>query len=377
MLKSDKSLVSIIVPVYNVEKYLDECIDSIVNQSYSNLEIILVDDASTDSSRSRIDEWATKDSRIIVIHHLKNKGINMARKTGFDASHGKYVTFIDSDDFFHQDNIKDTLGILCKNMSDAVIYGSKEFSDQNRDRLMSENLNYEEKLITGKKNIAQYAFFGDGNISGIKHMTVWGKLYKRSVIESVDWRASNFRAYEDNFWTPQALLMSNKIVLMSCPLIYYRRNVAYGFTGNSLSNKLTGNSIYGKAVGYLEYLEKLQEFYRNLAHKYGIESKLDEQIYQYILLSKTWRIDNLVRAGLLNSENNMQYVLRDLSKYIEAKNRHIDNLDHSILELNQKLAKIENHNAQLSKRMEELSGVKLSAKLLVGNVKRKVKGYFS
>ena len=372
-------LVSVVVPVFNVEKYLDACVKSLFAQTYPNLEIILVDDKSSDKSSQMADEYANKDVRVEVIHNLKNEGLNMARKTGFDASHGQYVTFLDSDDLFHEDAIAHSLRALINHRADVSIYATKEFSDHDKkDAFVIDSANYEEKLIVNKKHIANYALFGDGNLSGIKHMTVWGKLYSRSVIDHVDWNVANYRVYEDSFWTPQALLVSKKIVLMSTSLLFYRRNVAYGVLASNLGNRLTGNSINGKAVGYLEYVALLQEFYRKLARDHGFGSKLDESIFKYYLLDMTWRIDNLVRAGLLESENNLKFVQQVLPQYIEAKNKHIDNLDarieylsQNLAEANAKIANLEDDNTRLSQKMAEFSGVKRSARLLIGNIRRK------
>lgn len=100
----EEKLVSVIVPVYNVEKYLKRCIDSILNQSYSNLEIILVDDGSTDNSGKIVDEYGNLDKRIRVIHQ-KNQGLSAARNTGLEIMHGEYVTFIDSDDYVTNDYV--------------------------------------------------------------------------------------------------------------------------------------------------------------------------------------------------------------------------------------------------------------------------------
>lgn len=91
-------LISVIIPIYNVEKYLDKCIETVINQTYSNLEIILVDDGSTDLSGKKCDEWKKKDKRIIVVHK-ENGGLSSARNAGIDIATGKYISFIDSDDF--------------------------------------------------------------------------------------------------------------------------------------------------------------------------------------------------------------------------------------------------------------------------------------
>lgn len=95
-------MISVIVPVYNMEKYLDRCVESIVNQTYTNLEIFLVDDGSTDRSGEICDQWENKDSRIVSIHK-KNGGLSDARNYGIISSHGEYISFIDSDDYIAPD----------------------------------------------------------------------------------------------------------------------------------------------------------------------------------------------------------------------------------------------------------------------------------
>ena len=106
--------ISVIVPVYNVERYLRQCMDSLVNQTYTDFEIILVNDGSTDSSGVLCEEWAKKDGRIHVVHK-KNEGLGFARNTGIEHAKGKYITFVDSDDYVSLDMLQ-TLHMLFKNM---------------------------------------------------------------------------------------------------------------------------------------------------------------------------------------------------------------------------------------------------------------------
>ena len=115
-------LVSIVVPVYNVDKYLDKCVNSIINQKYKNLEIILVDDGSTDESGKKCDLWAEKDNRIRVIHK-ENGGLSDARNVGIDNSKGYYISFIDSDDFIENDMIEVLLKEIKENNCDISICG--------------------------------------------------------------------------------------------------------------------------------------------------------------------------------------------------------------------------------------------------------------
>ena len=113
----DDNLISIIIPVYNVEKYLKKCINSVINQSHKNLEIILIDDGSTDKSGIILDEYAKIDERIKV-YHKKNGGLSSARNYGIKRSNGNYICFIDSDDFISKYMIENLLNNLLKTQSD-------------------------------------------------------------------------------------------------------------------------------------------------------------------------------------------------------------------------------------------------------------------
>ncbi|MGN0502455.1 MAG: glycosyltransferase family 2 protein, partial [Ruminococcus sp.] len=120
---------SVIIPVYNVQKYLDECVDSVLNQTYSNFEIILVDDGSTDRSPRICDCYAKKDDRIKVIHK-ENGGLSSARNCGIRAMTGDYVLFLDSDDFWDNKKALDSLSkIIYEESADVVCYGYKEFDE--------------------------------------------------------------------------------------------------------------------------------------------------------------------------------------------------------------------------------------------------------
>lgn len=124
-----QELVSIIIPIYNVEKYLKRCIDSVINQTYKNIEIILVDDGSRDSSSRICDEYALKDPRIRVIHKV-NGGLGFARNSGLDIAMGKYVTFIDGDDYIGESHIEDMIYAIEINETDTCMTGyTKVYAD--------------------------------------------------------------------------------------------------------------------------------------------------------------------------------------------------------------------------------------------------------
>ena len=123
-MKKNMIKISIVIPVYNVELYLDECINSVVNQTYKNIEIILVDDGSTDQCPVKCDEWSKKDNRIKVIHK-KNAGLGEARNSGMDIATGDYICFVDSDDYIEIDTIEKIYNILKNFDYDIIHYGFK------------------------------------------------------------------------------------------------------------------------------------------------------------------------------------------------------------------------------------------------------------
>ena len=118
-----KCLISVVVPVYNVEKYIDRCLNSIINQTYRKLEIIIVNDGSTDNSRKIIDKFSKMDSRIIVIDK-NNGGLSEARNVGINAATGDYITFIDSDDFVSYDYIEYLYSLIEKYNPSAILHES-------------------------------------------------------------------------------------------------------------------------------------------------------------------------------------------------------------------------------------------------------------
>lgn len=160
-------LISIVIPVFNAEKYLNECIESIIKQSFNNLEIVLVNDGSTDSSRALCDEWAQIDTRIRVIHK-KNEGVTIARKTGVENSSGKWICFVDSDDSLPENAIS----ILASYIRDDIdmVYGSTRYIGNKQ--LLYSNF--------GEKNTIQYLKLL------LKHQVYWvpfARLIRKSLFD--------------------------------------------------------------------------------------------------------------------------------------------------------------------------------------------------
>ena len=138
--------ISIVVPIYNVEKYVKKCIESLIKQTYKNIEIILVDDGSTDSSAEIIDEYANKDSRIIAIHQ-KNKGVSSARNTGLKAARGEYIGFVDPDDYVDCQMYEVMVNKLQASLADLVVCGYSKIWESSK---KTEKFCLTDKIVSAK-----------------------------------------------------------------------------------------------------------------------------------------------------------------------------------------------------------------------------------
>lgn len=175
--ENSNPLISIIVPIYNVDQYLKYCIDSILNQTYKNLQIILVDDGSTDLSGDICDEYASADTRIQVIHK-SNGGLVTARKAGMDCAIGEYIGFVDGDDFIEPEMFQALLAKLIKDQVDFVHSGYKIENDFIYGVKTEEVYQVIENNIS---NILNEVVFGFTNTRGISP-SIWSKLFKRNLI---------------------------------------------------------------------------------------------------------------------------------------------------------------------------------------------------
>ena len=201
------TLVSIIVPIYKVEKYIKKCINTIINQTYRNLEIILVDDGSVDNCPQICDDYAKMDTRIKVIHK-ENGGLSDARNVGIHNSSGEYICFIDSDDYVELNMVEKALGKALKTKADVVVFSL-----------------YNEVLIENDNIINKEAVFIDPNnltlmISIIGY--AWNKLYKASFIKSNKFTfQKGLSLVEDIVFNEKVLINTNRIEYLNTPLYHY------------------------------------------------------------------------------------------------------------------------------------------------------------
>lgn len=242
--------ISVIVPIYKVEAYIDRCIESIINQTYHNLEIILVDDGSPDQCPEICDEWAKKDKRIRVIHK-KNGGLSDARNVGLAAAKGDYISFVDSDDWIEPDFISVLYTELINANADISACGV-DYVSESGEVLRKRKCDC---LCLDKIEALRRLVKEDG-----VYQTVWNKLYRRETIGSILFEVG--RCNEDDFWTYQIFDRAKKIVITNQTLYhYFQRDGSIMGAGFSVK-RLDGLVARVQRMEYLQKYEELARFTR-------------------------------------------------------------------------------------------------------------------
>lgn len=232
-------LITVIVPVYNVEIYLDKCIESIVNQTYKNLEIILVDDGSSDSSPQICDKWADKDSRITVIHK-ENGGVSSARNAALNIAKGDYISFVDSDDYIESNMYETLLSLALKNDAD-ISRCSYRYEYNDNSSLNETTVDYS-KVSECVINVKEY--MSNWYQAGLSYSACWNKLYKKELISDVKFNPE-YKIGEDHLFTYQAVKKSKTISELPMPFyVYCIHNESAMNSGNNLKNRLDNIEVH-------------------------------------------------------------------------------------------------------------------------------------
>lgn len=300
-------MISVIVPIYNVEKYVDKCIKSLLNQSDLDYEIILIDDGSTDSSADIIDKYYNVDN-IRIIHQV-NSGVSVARNVGIKLSSGDWITFVDGDDFVEPNFISSLQRTIAINNCDMVVFNYKAFFNENNVfscRMLPYSKNRyisEEKDFCQKRMISQYYLGGD-NETVVSSGTTWCKLIKKDIIvnNNIKFKPGLIKAQDTVFWL-NATEKASKIFFLNESLYNYR------LSNNSISS---GKKYLSDSVKMFNML--IIEYRRFIEDNYKDDTYLDPLNLRYIQIIM-WNIDH--NFFNKNNKDNLHTKIKQLNDFID------------------------------------------------------------
>ena len=272
----NEPLVSVIMPVYNAEEFLDKSVSSVINQTYKNLEILLIDDCSTDNSYNILKEYANKDNRIKVFHNEQNKHVSATRNVGIKNATGKYLYFIDSDDFIDNDYIEHLVKTAEKENADIVVNTNIYTIYNNQPSLSYFSREMNRRIFDDKKVLAVKIF-----------PSVWNRLFKREL------------------QTKYNILFPEEI-----------KHLEDGYF-NAMFFSVSGNVSFIKPNSYYYYQNGIQNsVHRNWLYK----SSLNDTLYVIKNGNKFLKDNNLLKHGYIANILSLENILFDYKKYIVNKN---------------------------------------------------------
>ena len=321
--------VSVIVPVYNVEDYLIECLTSIINQTLKEIEIICIDDCGTDNSINILKEYAKKDDRIKIISHKENKGLGPARNTGIKESKGEYISFIDSDDYISRDYLENLYNTIIKYDTDIVSTINIKRVVGEAISLYSININKYLSIFQKIFNKNHFEGISNANIKDEKENTknypfvvAWNKLYKRSFLLDNDLFFMDIKKGSEDEDFYQRLLLNSPSISYNHKSIYYYRERNYSLTEKYCSdpNFIINNiSLMQNSINYCK--EKTPDLLNDLYIRiYELMiSKFHQNIYQednYIHIHNFFK-QIFIDYRFLNLKNRLKRML--YNEYVEIK----------------------------------------------------------
>lgn len=211
---------SIIVPVYGVEKYLDQCVKSVLAQSFTDFELILVDDRSPDSCPAMCDSWAQKDERIRVIHKPVNEGLGFARNTGMDAARGSYILFLDSDDFVSE-KLLETCDAALTEQTDMLVFGVEYVYQDKSGKTMLTELAVPSRFVasTPEKRGSLFVSLNRARVFPF----AWNKVYRKDFLDAAGARFEATKLIEDFLFNIDLFARAERIDAVAAALYYYRK----------------------------------------------------------------------------------------------------------------------------------------------------------
>lgn len=287
--------VSIIVPVYNVEKYLKKAIESALNQSYKNLQIILVNDGSTDKSGEICDKYKEKDTRVEVIHK-ENGGLSDARNAGLDIATGEYIMFLDSDDFFTPNSVEIMYKEIEEKKADFII-GNYINTDPNGKKW--ENSIFDENIYDNfKLSITDYekSFF-------IMNSGVWNKIFRKEFIDRLNLRFIKGLPAEDAIFTTYCFVNTDKV--------YYQKEVIYNYRQNYSARTISTNCTK-------QYFEGINKAYKYIYNNFIESNNLG--FYRYFYAKNvSYLLCKLIDSKLIEDKEKID-IFNEMKWFFDLKN---------------------------------------------------------
>lgn len=309
---------SVIIPVYNGEKYIDSCILTLNNQIYKNIEIIMVDDGSTDNTAKLLDEYSKKDDRIVVIHQ-KNQGVSKARNEGVKRATGKYIWFLDIDDEVSENLISDNLKLAIDNDADVVMFCFSYYNPDNN----KTKINEMQKLFVGSKE----DFFRKQLIETLNNEVFnppWNKIIKRSIlIENNLHFNCDFSIYEDLAFAPCLMSAANKVVVNN--KMYYKYIIK---SSGSLITKFFDNFFEAVTDFHINAIKYCDKFENNFQQKQRMNEVYVKLVISHIKqISCNKELDKMQKIELLDKIcQNDRFIFAIKNVNIKDKRKYIKRL---------------------------------------------------
>lgn len=271
----NEELITIIIPVYNIEAYLPRCLETVAAQTYRNLEIILVDDGSTDTSGAICDDFADKDCRALVIHQ-HNSGLWAARNAGQKIARGQYLMFVDGDDYIHLDAIRTMWEALQNSSYDLAIISEKKVQSLYEDiESPGENI----KIVLDQKQLFEKTVTGNFTLG-----VVWNKLYRKGLIDNI-W-ARNYARAQDMDYNLRVYMNTTQAIWIQRALYYWVQRP-------------------GSLTKTPDFLFQYQTCRVNIIYQNLVELPKDGKHYQVVLLKKLYRILVFLKHSRWSSNNSI------------------------------------------------------------------------
>ncbi len=332
--------ISVVIPVYNVERYLKQCLDSILNQTYTNLEVIIVDDKSPDKCPEIIDEYAKHDNRIKVIHNQENQGYAKSVNNGIRTATGEYIAIIESDDFIDKEMFSTLHEMITKNDCDVAKCHFYQYFGEKDENVSGET------ILSNIQNNKSFNLKQFPNILKA-HPSIWAALYKRNLLidNNIFFTESPNGAFLDILFTFKALICANKIVVTDTPYLHYRQDNSTS-TINNPKKIFCISDEYDLLTQYLnEHLEikpyanpyKLKKQYRD--YKWNLQRISPEYKEQFLdrfvkTFKELTKEENFEKDFPKKHKKELKLLLSNPQKYLQKYGYKKDSLLKKIVKVN-------------------------------------------